>query len=301
MGLPVVEPREIIEPPGAPPAVPPDAPPLARTRSEDARISADDEVLARRLSAEERSAQREREALVTFDCCICLDKKPVEGSFTAQCDHRVCSACLVDFVEEAQGAGSVSEQHLRCPDCAQPFAAEAIYDTLVRNGQRELAVRFADLRTEEGLAADGANFRRCPRTACNYTFAWHEGDALHFHCPECKHAFCLACTAGGEQGAEARVGPAHPGRTCAQRGEELRRDADERRRHDEWQALNSRADALFSDYVAQDQDTRACPGCSRVINRSSACDHMTCRWCRAEFCIVCGNQPQCGITCPRRR
>ena len=153
---------------------------------------------------------------------------------------------------------------MRCPHegCGQPFEAAAICDALVRYGERDLAARFADARTEEALIADRSNFRRCPHPGCNYLFAWREGDRKHFDCPKCEHAFCLACTAaegGGSGGEGARVSPAHPGRTCAQRADELRRDADERRRFDEWQQNNSRADELFAEYVANDQDTRACP------------------------------------------
>ena len=339
-----------------------------RTRSEEARISEADAHYARMLEEDERAERRRRESMYTFKCCICQEPCPVEGSFTAQsCDHRICSECFVGFVN-----ANLSEEHVRCPHegCGQPFEAAAICDALVRYGERDLAARFADARTEEALIADRSNFRRCPHPGCNYLFAWREGDRKHFDCPKCEHAFCLACTAaegGGSGGEGARVSPAHPGRTCAQRADELRRDADERRRFDEWQQNNSRADELFAEYVANDQDTRACPGCQRVINRKEACDHsvpprleptpshhpshhplhgdlrdgsccrtscalttfvsthlhtapftpprfhspcggsildertVTCQWCRTEFCIVCGKQPQCGRKCPRRR
>jgi hypothetical protein len=255
-----------------------------RSRSEEARISEADALYARKLEEDERTERRRRESMYTFKCCICQERCPVEGSFTAQsCDHRICSECFVGFVN-----ANLSQEHVRCPHegCGQPFEAAAISDALVRYGQRDLAARFADARTEEALMADRSNFRRCPHPGCNYLFAWREGDRKHFDCPKCEHAFCLACTAaegGGSGGEGARVSPAHPGRTCAQRADELRRDADERRRFDEWQQNNSRADELFAEYVANDQDTRACPGCQRVINRKEACDHSVPRRLEPHF------------------
>jgi hypothetical protein len=255
-----------------------------RSRSEEARISEADALYARKLEEDERTERRRRESMYTFKCCICQERCPVEGSFTAQsCDHRICSECFVGFVK-----ADLSQEHVRCPHegCGQPFEAAAIFDALVRYGQRDLAARFADARTEEALMADRSNFRRCPHPGCNYLFAWREGDRKHFDCPKCEHAFCLACTAaegGGSGGEGARVSPAHPGRTCAQRADELRRDADERRRFDEWQQNNSRADELFAEYVANDQDTRACPGCQRVINRKEACDHSVPRRLEPHF------------------
>ena len=32
---------------------------------------------------------------------------------------------------------------------------------------------------------------------------------------------------------------------------------------------------------------QSCPGCNMLVERSSGCDHMTCR-CRQEFCFGCG-------------
>jgi ariadne-1 len=225
---------------------------------------------------------------------------PVQGSFTGECDHRLCSECFTSTIRTHVTEGNVAEAAICCVDCRRPFTAVAVEQTLRANGESDLADSFLALKTEEGLTADTANFRRCPHTGCNHLFAWSTGDRKDYECPECSNAFCLECTAGGD-GSTAAVGPAHPGLSCRERREQLERDVAERGRFEEWRTLNSQADALFQQYVERDQDTRACPGCSRVINRQSACDHMTCRWCHAEFCIVCGRQPQCGVTCPHRR
>jgi len=274
-------------------------PHLFRTTSAEARIREDDERYVQQLIEQERQEQREAEAAYPFTCMICQDLKPVQTSFTPECDHRICSECFTHQMTAFVTQGNVAEASLCCgmPDCRRPYTSIAIEQTLRAQGQAELAQRFVDIRTDETLGADAANFRRCPHNGCNYLIAWRPGDAKHFECQQCHNSFCLACTAGG--GAPT-VGPSHFPLSCDQRREQLERDAEERRLFQEWQEDNSRADELFRQHIDSDQDTRTCPSCGRTINRSSACDHMTCQ-CGTEFCIVCGRQPQCGYRCPRRQ
>ncbi|KAI1169743.1 hypothetical protein F4777DRAFT_592493 [Nemania sp. FL0916] len=39
--------------------------------------------------------------------------------------------------------------------------------------------------------------------------------------------------------------------------------------------------------LATEKGWRSCPGCKRVVEQISGCDHMTCK-CGGEFCYVCG-------------
>ena len=233
---------------------PPDlSPPMpTRTRSELERISTEDAEMARRMMEEEQAEQRAREAGYAFTCTICLDDKPVQGSFTGDCNHRVCSDCFLAHVENAVNTTDVAEASLCCsdPSCRLPFTAVAIEQTLRANGHAPLANRFIDLRTEQGLSADPANFRRCPHNGCNHLFAWSTGDLKHYECPVCTHAFCLECTASGSTPA---VGPAHPGMSCIERQQQLERDAEERRRFEEWQELNSVCPLCFARAHASSQ------------------------------------------------
>ena len=290
------------ERPGPTPAPAPDAPAPAPPRlgptasqEERARISDADQIFVQQMLKEEARA---RERAVTFTCPICTDDKPVDESFSGECGHRLCVGCFVDQMEVQIREGNVGETQLCCPmpDCRRPYGAVAIESTLLSQGHRDLASRFVDLRTEAGLNADTTRYRRCPHNSCNYQFAWTRGDRKDFTCPLCSNVFCLECTAGG---GEAQVGPAHPGQTCEERRAQLEADAAERARFAEWQRMNARADELFQNLMDGDEDMRQCPGCRRVVQRSSACDHMTCT-CGMSFCIVCGNQPQCGTVCPRR-
>ena len=277
------------------------SPPVVfRTASAEARILEDDERYVQQLIEQERHEQREAEAAYPFTCIICLYQKPVQASFTPECDHRICSECFTDQMTAFVTQGNVAEASLCCgmPDCRRPYTAIAIEQTLRAHGQADLAQRFVDIRTDEGLSADTTNFRRCPHNGCNFLFAWRPGDEKHFECPQCDNSFCLACTAGG--GAPT-VGPSHFPHNCEQRRAQIERDEDERRLLQEWQENNSRADELFRQHIESDQDTRTCPSCGRTINRSTACDHMTCQ-CGAEVRqrLLCA-PPQplrgCNSTC----
>jgi hypothetical protein len=277
-------------------------PPLiCRSNSQAAREkqSAEDEAFARQMEEQDRrAAEAEREVALNFDCPVCVERRPVEGSFTASCPemHRVCEECIVGYLESKINEPVVPKE-IRCVLCPHPLQDVEIVGTLKGNGLGELEQRFVDGRTEQALDAAGGQYRRCPHDGCNYLFAWEAGDAKHFECPLCASAYCLACTAGG--GAPC-VAPAHPGKSCDQRRAELEADARQKHLFDEWQENNRRAQELFEQYVREAPETRACPRCGTTIQKSEACDHMTCSVCSCSFCIVCGKQPQCGVTCPRR-
>lgn len=50
---------------------------------------------------------------------------------------------------------------------------------------------------------------------------------------------------------------------------------------------------------------KRCPSCTRVIQRTQGCDHMTCRrergGCGAHFCFVCGTMPSYLMMCSHPR
>ena len=85
-------------------------------------------------------------------------------------------------------------------------------------------------------------------------------------------------------------------------------DAEERRRFNEWRKLNARADELFEAAVRKMRNVRRCPHCKVVIERDGGCDHMTCRQCKCNFCLVCGrydasnptSRGDCGTRCSTR-
>lgn len=272
-----------------------------RTASAERRILVDDEEFVRNLLDEERREQREREAAFPFTCNLCLEERPVQGSFTGDCDHRICTECFVEHVEAMVQEGNADERSLCCvqPDCRRPYSAIAIEQSLRASGHAELATTFMDLRTDHGIQSDAEHFRECPHPGCNFRFAWSQGDAIEFACPLCEHAFCLECTAESA-GGPPEVGPAHPGRTCAQRKAEIDADAQAKA------AAEERALIAVRQEVEAMMDAR-CPRCKTTFGGFDGCAALQCGVgsCRAAFCALCfadcGNDAHDHVkSCPRR-
>ena len=251
-----------------------------------------------RLLTEERRA---REAAFPFTCDLCLEERPVQGSFTGECDHRICTECFIEHVEAMVREGNADEGSLCCvqPACRMPYSAIAIEQSLRESDHAELATQFVDLRTDVGLRTDAAHFRACPHPGCNFRFAWSRGDAIEFECPSCENAFCLECIAESAGGPPA-VGPAHLGRTCAQRKAEIDADAQAKAEADE------RALIALRQEIEAMMDAR-CPRCSTTFGGFDGCAALKCGVgsCGAAFCALCfadcGNDAHDHVkTCARR-
>ena len=274
-------------------------PPPARSASERERDEAASMALAQQLMEEERMAQREREAAVTFTCAVCFCDEAVQGSFTGECDHRICADCFTDHVKTTLDGGNIGENSLCCiaDGCGVAYAAVAIEQFLRNNAQEELSAKFMELRTEEALRADAAHFRKCPYEGCNHFFAWSVGDPKDFTCPACTNAFCLLCTADG--GAPA-VRPAHPGQTCEQRREAIQANETARKEALERKLIDARKEI-------EDILDVSCPRCNTRFAGFTGCAALYCsnQACKAGFCALCfadcGSNAHNHVTkCPLR-
>jgi len=90
----------------------------------------------------------------------------------------------------------------------------------------------------------------------------------------------------------------------AERNEEL---AEEKKKFEEWKAMNARSAELFEQTI-RNNGWKKCPNCSAVIDRTEGCDHMTCKVCKCAFCYVCGqynasnptSRGDCGTRCKNK-
>jgi len=152
---------------------------------------------------------------------------------------------------------------------------------------------FQNQATEALLDAEARSddkpLRRCPAERCNFTFVHEQAETTRggalFICPACTRAFCLACPVvnGG-------VGPAHDG-PCSRVVEEINRDADRRRKLDEWRQANGTADKRFAELLrreAKDGLTKPCPQCKTPITKNAGCDHMHCTVCGHHYSWTSG-------------
>jgi hypothetical protein len=217
-----------------------------------------------------------------FRCIICLedDLESFKGYTLSNCHHRFCISCLTSLVKSSTPTTSITpSMGITCPqvNCSNTLSLGDI-QYIFRNdpsawNQYSETASMAFLERQVA-AAEGGDMRRCPTGRCNYIFIHDEAGHRHFDCPLCHASFCLQCDAN-----EGRVGPAHVGLSCAERREQLRQEAEERRKMEEWKVQNTQADARFQELMTKEGSqgiTRPCPKCKQLITKNGGCNHMTC-------------------------
>ena len=148
--------------------------------------------------------------------------------------------------------------------------------------------------------------RRCPAPTCNYIFIWSAAeDTRAFACPCCESSFCLSCDAAG-----GKVGPAHPGMSCAEFVAKVKADVEAAEKLERWKRDNEQADARFRELMRGELKrgtTKPCPQCKQGITKNGGCHHHQCLHCRCKFCWNCGafntgsdaSRFVCGTTCSK--
>lgn len=275
----------------------PPAPP-SNVRSESQQEALD---LAKQLDAEDEKLRS------IFYCNICLEQTPIHGSYSLDCSHRVCSECLEGYINSKINSNEVSNEQLVCPllGCSCPIPPATVKGCTVDVGNADMFEKYDQFATEGFIEKEilAGSCMRCPNEPCNYVFQWNpDGSALPFECLSCSSSYCLNCEL-----VDGGVGPGHAPYTCAIQAERNQELEEERRKFEEWKAVNARAAELFEELVKRN-GWKKCPHCTAVIERTAGCDHMTCQKCRCAFCFVCGkynaanptSRGDCGSTCGRR-
>lgn len=208
------------------------------------------------------------------NCSICCKDRPSAMMIRFKCSHEFCSHCMKTHVD---GKLQTSQEPIKCPqlrckyllspsDC-RTFLPVVLYDSFEKI-------------TLEANACNSAK-TRCPYPGCSALFhhdaSTQAGSSSLSHgscveCPVCQKFICIDCGV-----------PWHTSLNC-----------------DEYQNLPlDQRDAIDFTF-AQDRQWRHCPQCSRMVELTQGCYHITC-WCRHEFCYSCGaeyrdNQQSCQ--CP---
>jgi len=177
---------------------------------------------------------------------------------------------------------------LRCPTpkCKTHLSLTDVQYILLDTPENfhRYAARAAMTRLEGEARNKNSSTRRCPAERCNFIFVFEKGSGAEgrlFQCPECHASFCLQCGAN-----QHKVGPAHPGKSCAERLEQLQVEAEERRKFEQWEKENSQADSRFNEMLAKEKKTgktHPCPNCGVPITKNGGCPHMHCTACRTSF------------------
>ena len=63
---------------------------------------------------------------------------------------------------------------------------------------------------------------------------------------------------------------------------------------------NAAHDIVLGEMLKSKKDWVRCPKSQHIIERTTGCDHMTCK-CGAEFCFICSSMPHCGTQCKKKK
>jgi hypothetical protein len=279
------------------------------------------------LEAQKLAQQLEEEyqASISFYCQICMDNHPVHGSYTLECGHRFCEEAISGYICSKINSHEVNDDVMVCPlaECGIP-----IHHTIIRGCTKELQnsdayEKYCEFRKDTFIQDEIQRgcMLRCPTEHCNYVFSYalNSSRPLPFTCESCHISYCINCrvldhpalhTASPTPTPPTRghFGPGHPPHSCEKQVEKLLRDAEERKKLEEWRVLNANAQKLFEEAI-REKGWKQCPNCNVYIERNQGCDHMTCRNCKCNFCYVCGkydqanpaNRGDCGSSCTKPR
>uniref|UniRef100_A0A7S3JT94 RBR-type E3 ubiquitin transferase n=2 Tax=Aureoumbra lagunensis TaxID=44058 RepID=A0A7S3JT94_9STRA len=211
------------------------------------------------------------------DCIVCYEAhtpqdyiKP-DNSFQ-YCDElkNTCRNCIADLARTALSDSSFLTEHgLPCFGCENTFTETMIRKEALLNAEEcNKLRRFIRMRR----IGDGVNKFWCPNVpSCDTVIDipnahWPLQTSTWIRCPTCGIAVCLKCRQRG-----------HPFQDC--------------------QSGISSANVDF----ANSQGFQICPKCHVLVEKTHACDHLTCK-CGERFCYKCGASGHgCRINCTKAR
>ncbi|OQR84839.1 Zinc finger-like protein [Achlya hypogyna] len=203
-------------------------------------------------------------------CPICLDTlgEPINNRvkkrqfkfedsdcWRLRCHHMYCIGCLAGWIESKvkEKEGLVVCCGAQCKRLIKPVHVGVILS-------REVLEKFSAAFVEKGLGADTIF---CPNKGCSEIFEmpqFRSGNES-MDCPMCKKAMCVRCRVAW-----------HDGLNCDQYAEMIKAGGD-----------IEQAQLMA---LKEKMDWKQCPKCSMLVERTSGCNFMRCKW----FVLVCASK-----------
>ncbi|XP_010431633.1 PREDICTED: ATP-dependent RNA helicase DEAH12, chloroplastic-like [Camelina sativa] len=194
----------------------------------------------------------------TFDCEICVERKPKIESFRINgCSHSYCNDCVSKYIAAKLQDNILS---IKCPvsGCSGQLEPEQCCHIL----PRDVFDRWGDALCEAVIMPSKRFY--CPYKDCSaLVFLDESGEKINeSECPHCHRMVCVECGTKW-----------HPEITC----EEFQKLVENERDRDD----------ILLKKMAEDQNWRRCPSCKFYIELTEGCSSMLCR-CGLDFCYDCG-------------
>jgi len=193
------------------------------------------------------------EVLDTITCGICWDEMPKENFLLVSCGHFFCNECLKHHYRAKITAGDVLR--LPCPYLDEnnfPCDREIEEDEILSFCDEAMKNKYLRFK-ESRLIQLNEKARFCPKPGCNGWGIGSKNWRRKVTCTECGYIYCWKCT-NDWHGYFSRCVPKH--------------------------------DGLFMLFT-MGKDIQSCPKCRGRIWKNDGCNHMTCQYCKYEFCWLC--------------
>ncbi|CAI2367338.1 unnamed protein product [Moneuplotes crassus] len=229
----------------------------AEEEQESIRVAQEIQKKFEEESKQRREAEEEKNKP---ECKICYDVIEFDDINVIGCGHIYHPYCMKMHLQAKTDSKAFP---LSCPEpqCGMELAESEIQSFC----DDELYDKITKFQLELFLEQNNEMFNHCPTPDCEFVFEW-DGDKENqqFKCSICHKNYCIMCRVEW-----------HDGLNCQ-----------------EYRELNGYPpeDRAFYKFIKGAQ-FKQCPQCKYWVEKSSGCDHMTCR-CRYEFCYRCGGKYQ---------
>jgi ariadne-1 len=188
-------------------------------------------------------------------CLICYENISIYEYFPLlSCCDKYHADCINKYlVSEVDG----QKLPIKCPNCQVNFLESDILERLDADYRK----KYYEASVKAVATMNPEVYSCCPTPGCSYIF--EPSGQTSFTCPCCRKYYCLRC----------RV-EFHSEYTC-----------DEYHKY----FLNKTLDEQEFFKTALGKKFKECPSCHFWVERTTGCNHMTCR-CRYEFCYNCGGK-----------
>ncbi|CEP03701.1 hypothetical protein PBRA_003308 [Plasmodiophora brassicae] len=190
-----------------------------------------------------------------FVCSLCMDKFAMDDTLGLSCGHRYCIECWTKWVvaEFDKGPQAV---FTTCPGFkCSAMIPEEIQLRLLPGPKRQ---QFKQWLLDAFVQGNRTKMKWCPNPDCDKVIENRTGGEVEIEC-RCGYVFCFKCGLEGHRPCSCEL-------------------------VQQWLKKNSTDSENVNWIIA---NTKRCPKCHVNIEKNQGCNHMTCRFCKYDFCWLC--------------
>lgn len=168
------------------------------------------------------------------------------------CKHRFCRPCAREVVKQKLRVGDFDE--IKCFEhlCEMTIPIQTISD-LFKNIDPHVYLKYRALRDLRCQERDPL-VRFCPNQYCRLQLRADNLNVRKLTCPDCQESICFRC-------------------------------------REEWHGYDTSCESNLQNklerWAVDRGDVSFCPVCQTKIQKDGGCNHITCPFCRYEFCWLC--------------